>query len=165
MKIRSEIPADQEQIRSLTLAAFAGARFGNCGEERIIERLRKADALTLSLVCQEGNDVVGHVAFSPVALNAQHCGWFGLGPISVAPARQGTGIGGALIREGLRRLRALEARGCVLVGDPGYYNRFGFRALPRLTYDGVPPEVFLGLCLSGEAPEGQVTFHTAFDGP
>lgn len=108
--------------------------------------------------------IVGHVAFSPVTVSDGSAGWYGLGPISVDPARQGEGIGGRLIGEGLQRLRALGATGCVLLGDPAYYTRFGFAADPKLVLDGVPPEYFMRVAFSPVYGEGTVSYHPAFYG-
>jgi putative acetyltransferase len=66
------------------------------------------------------------------------------------------------MREGIARIRNLGARGCCLVGHPDYYRKFGFRNLPGLVYEGVPPEVFLALPFGGYTPQGAVTFHEAF---
>jgi putative acetyltransferase len=82
--------------------------------------------------------------------------------VSVLPEYQRTGVGKALMREGLARIRNLGARGCCLVGHPDYYRKFGFRNLPGLVYEGVPPEVFLALPFGGYTPQGTVTFHEAF---
>lgn len=83
--------------------------------------------------------------------------------MSVAPARQRKGIGDALIRAGLARLEQQGAQGCVVLGDPRYYRRFGFVADPALRYAEVPPEYFQRLAFSGAAPAGVVTYHPAFD--
>jgi putative acetyltransferase len=80
----------------------------------------------------------------------------------VLPKHQRQGIGTALINEGLSLLKARGAQGCALVGDPGYYIRFGFRNLPALTLEGVPPEYFLALPFDEEPPRGVVVFHSAF---
>jgi putative acetyltransferase len=82
----------------------------------------------------------------------------------VAPDHQGQGIGAGLIREGLAQLKALGAQGCVLLGDPAYYGRFGFQNDPRLTLAGVPPEYFQALPVTTEGPQGAVAFHAAFGG-
>jgi putative acetyltransferase len=88
--------------------------------------------------------------------------WYGLGPISVLPKHQRQGIGKALIREGVSRLRDLGAQGCCLVGDPAYYERFGFRGFLGLTYDGILTEYVMALSLVGNTPQGTITFHEAF---
>ena len=126
MQIRDERPADAAAIRAVTDAAFAGVPHSNQTESRIIDALRKAGALTLSLVALRREQLVGHIAFSPVLIDGVACDWYGLGPVSVVPELQGLGVGAALIRAGLERLRDIGARGCVLLGDPRYYGRFGF---------------------------------------
>jgi len=107
--------------------------------------------------------VVGHVAISPVIISSGAAGWYGLGPIAVRPDRQGEGIGSALVRAALDALRNRDARGCVLLGDPAYYSRFGFAPHPGLELPGVPPDHFQALSLGGEIPAGHVSYSKAFD--
>lgn len=147
--IRAEQPGDAPIIRQVTEAAFQSAAHSDGTEGAIVDALRAAGALSVSLVATVDDSLVGHVAFSPVTLDAVDVGWFGLGPVSVRPDRQGQGIGAALIREGLERLRALGARGCVVLGDPGYYRRFGFAQDAAIRYPGVPAEYFMALSLDG----------------
>ncbi len=128
----------------------------------MIAALRAAGALTVSLVAEIDGRVVGHVAFSPVTASDGTPDWYGLGPVSVLPEYQRQGIGSALIREGLARLEALQARGCCVVGHPGYYGRFGFENTSELGHEGVPPEAFFVLPFDGECPRGTVAFHEAF---
>lgn len=163
MIVRDERAEDADAIRVITDAAFAGMPHSAGTEAAIVDGLRSADALTISLVADEGGAVLGHVAFSPVAIDGEHYGWFGLGPVSVAPARQRQGIGDALIRAGLARLEQQGAQGCVVLGDPRYYRRFGFVADPALRYPGVPQEYFQRLVLDGAAAAGVVAYHPAFD--
>jgi putative acetyltransferase len=80
----------------------------------------------------------------------------------VLPEYQRNGIGKALIREGLSRLKDMNAQGCCLVGNPDYYNRFGFKNMPGFVYEGVPQEVFLAPTFDGYAPQGTVSFHEGF---
>lgn len=164
MILRPERDGDIDAIRALTERAFRTAPHADGTEHLIIDRLRAAGALTLSLVAEEGGAVVGHVAFSPVSVSDGSAGWYGLGPISVDPSRQGEGIGGGLVRDGLARLEALGAAGCVLLGDPAYYGRFGFVADPKLTLDGVPPEYFMRVAFSPVYGEGTVSYHPGFYG-
>jgi putative acetyltransferase len=164
MIIRSERPADVDAIRLLTETAFRTAPHADGTEHLIIDRLRAAGALSLSLIAETGGALAGHVAFSPVTVSDGSSGWYGLGPISVKPARQGQGIGSALVREGIRRLELRNAAGCVLLGDPAYYGRFGFEAEPALRLDGVPPEYFLRLAFSQVYGDGTVSYHPAFYG-
>ncbi|WP_269931134.1 GNAT family N-acetyltransferase [Aminobacter sp. HY435] len=162
MKIRPEQPGDVETIRLLTQAAFKNAPHSSQTEAAIVDALRDAGALTVSLVAVEGDQIVGHVAFSPVTINGKDADWYGLGPVSVWPDRQAKGIGQALIREGLGRLKQRGAGGCVVLGDPGYYGRFGFASDPGLRYGDIPPEYFQRLAF-GPAPKGEVAYHPGFD--
>ena len=165
MQIRPERPEDATTIHALTDAAFKDMPFSDQTEAQVIDRLRAAGALTLSLVATEGGDIIGHVAFSPVRINAEDGDWYGLGPVSVWPDRQRAGTGQALIREGLQQLRSLGAGGCVLLGDPAYYVRLGFEHDPDLRHRGAPPWAFQRLILNGPRPTGDVRFHPAFDAP
>ncbi len=164
MIVRPERPQDADAIRQLTEDAFRTAPHADGTEHLIIDRLRAAGALTLSLVAEDEGLVVGHVAFSPVVVSDGSENWFGLGPISVDPARQGAGIGSALVLEGLARLKADGAAGCVLLGDPAYYGRFGFVADPRLRLEDVPPAYFQHVAFSPVYGGGSVTYHPAFYG-
>ena len=160
--IRSETDADRDAIRDVTVAAFNTLEISNHTEQFIIAELRAARSLTLSLVAELHGRVVGHIAFSPVTITDGTGAWYGLGPLSVLPEYQRQGIGKALVEEGLSRLKALNARGCCLVGHPDYYRKFGFENAPGLVVEGVPPEVFLVLSFDGHIPQGTVTFHQAF---
>ena len=161
--IRSEADSDAAAITEVTVAAFKPLAISSHTEQFIVEALRRADALPLSLVAELDGRVVGHIAFSPIKISDGTRGWYGLGPVSVVPEMQRQGIGKALIQEGLSRLATLDARGCCLVGHPEYYRKFGFRNVPGLVYEGVPPEVFFALSFDGHMPEGKVTFHEAFN--
>lgn len=163
MQIRLECPEDADTIRSLTTAAFKDMPHSSQTEAAIVDALRKAGALTVSLVANMDGEIVGHVAFSPVKINGTAKGWYGLGPVSVWPNLQRTGIGQALIGDGLDRLKRLNAQGCVVLGDPAYYSRFGFMSDPELRYGDVPPEYFQRLVFTAVAPKGEVAFHTGFD--
>jgi putative acetyltransferase len=160
--IRNETNTDIDAITEVTIAAFNTLEISNHTEQFIIDALRAAKALTVSLVAELDDRVVGHIAFSPVTISDDTSAWYGLGPLSVLPEHHRNGIGKALIHEGLSRLKALGAKGCCLVGHPDYYKRFGFSNLPELVHDGVPQEVFLTLCFEGHYPRGIVAFHEAF---
>src|SRR5690606_7820921 len=111
--IRGERPGDEGAIAALIEAAFRDAPHASGTESAIVGRLRMAGDLTLSLVLTDADEsIVGQIAFSPVAISDGTTGWFGLGPVSVIPLRQRAGVGSALIRAGLDRLRENGARGC-----------------------------------------------------
>jgi len=160
--IRSESDADVSAITEVTIAAFMTLEISNHTEQYIIAALRTAKALTVSLVAEMDGRVVGHIAFSPVTISDGTQNWYGLGPVSVLPAYQRQGIGKALIREGLSRLKDMNAEGCCLVGHPDYYRKFGFKNTSGLVLDGVPQEVFFALSFHGHTPQGTVAFHEGF---
>jgi len=160
--IRNETPGDVGAITEVTVAAFKNLAISRHTEQFVVEALRAADALTISLVAEMDGRVAGHIAFSPATLSDGTPDWYGLGPVSVLPEHQRKGIGKALVEEGLSRLRNLNARGCCLVGHPEYYRKFGFKNIPGLAYEGVPPEVFFALSFDGSVPQGTVSFHDAF---
>ncbi len=161
--IRSETDADVSAISEVTVAAFKTLEVSHHTEQFIIEALRAAKVLAVSLVAELDGRVIGHIAFSPVATSDGTRDWYGLGPGSVLPAYQRQGIGKALIEEGLSRLKGLGAKGCCLVGHPQYYRKFGFENVAGLVLDGVPPEVFFALSFDGGFPQGSVTFHEGFN--
>jgi len=160
--IRSETDADAGAIAEVTVAAFKSLEVSQHTEQFIISALRAAKALTVSLVAEVDGRVIGHIAFSPVAISDGTRNWYGLGPVSVLPEYQRQGIGKALMQEGLSRLKNMNAQGCCLVGHPDYYKKFGFKNMPGLVLEGVPQEFFFALSFDGHTPQGTVTFHDAF---
>jgi putative acetyltransferase len=160
--IRSETESDIGAITDVTVSAFKTLAISNHTEHFIIEALRAAQALSVSLVAEFNGRILGHIAFSPVTISDGTLDWYGLGPVSVLPTFQRQGIGRALIWEGLSRLKDMDAKGCCLVGHPDYYIKFGFKNMPGLVYEGVPQEVFFALSFDGRAPQGTVTFHEGF---
>ena len=163
MTIRNEQPQDIEAISRLTEAAFRNEEYSSHTEHFIVNALRRTGQLSISLVAAEHDEILGHVAISPVSISSGVTGWYGLGPISVRPDRQGKGIGSALIWAALQQLRQQGAAGCVVLGDPAYYGRFGFKAHPGLELPDVPPEYFQALSFTGELPVGVVKYAAAFD--
>lgn len=163
MIIRPEVADDIPAIRTLTEEAFAGSEHSSQTEGAIVDALRKAGVLSLSLVAEENGSIVGHVAFSPVLIDGENCGWFGLGPVSVSPDLQRSGIGSNLVEEGLQLLASLGAQGCVVLGHPNYYGRFGFTSDHALSYGDVPREYFRSLLLNGNPAAGEVAYHEGFE--
>ncbi|WP_111428430.1 GNAT family N-acetyltransferase [Rhodobacteraceae bacterium DSL-40] len=160
MLIRDEGPADIPAIGRVVTEAMKMLAQATGTEAAIVTRLRADDALTLSLVAEEEGAVIGHLAASMARVGSQD-GWGLIGPLAVLPSWHGQGIGSALMAEALRRLRT-TCRGAALVGDPGYYHRFGFRAFPGLHVPGCPPEVVLALPFDGTEPHGELIHHPAF---
>ena len=164
--IESERPEHAAAIRELLLASFPGD-----GEAGFVDDLRAAHALPVSLVASDGSSVLGYVAFSPVFIRPSGLAsvvW-ALAPLAIAPAAQRQGIGSALVRAGLRACADAGCDAVVVLGDPGYYHRFGF--LPaarhglRCSFEA-PPEAFMLTALGGTPVpfhEGTVYFHSAFN--
>jgi putative acetyltransferase len=161
--IREETAADWQTIEELTACAFLNAAHTNHTEHYIVNALRRAGKLAVSLVAEADGAVVGHIALSPVSISDSASGWFGLGPISVLPQRQRRGVGSQLMHEALRVLRGRGASGCVVLGEPEYYGRFGFQANPDLVLPGVSPEYFQAIALDSSRPRGIVSYHEAFN--
>lgn len=161
--LRDERPDDLPAMRAIVTDAFATVIQSRGTEAALLDDLRRTGGLALSLVAIEAGEVIGQIAFSPLTVADGAAGWFGGGPLAVRPDRQRRGVGGALVRAGLERLRAAGGRGCVLVGDPAYYGRFGFASGLGPTLTGVPDEVVLTLAFAGDAPKGPVRFHPAFE--
>jgi putative acetyltransferase len=132
---RHETPADREAIFNVEAAAF-----GRHDEAHLVDTLRDAGNLLLSMVADVDGELVGHVAFSPIALDPANppVSAVALGPIAVAPTHQGRGVGATLIRHALEELRAAGAEVVILLGEPAYYARFGF--VPASTMGVLRPE-------------------------
>lgn len=164
--IRMEQAGDAAAISDLVYAAFLNHPHHPPGslptEHRIVDGLRNGGALTLSLVAVTDDGIAGHIAFSPVRIDGQNCDWYGLGPVAVRPDRQHRGIGGALVRDGLARLREMGAAGVVLLGEPAYYGRFGFVADARLVLPDVPADYVLIHPFTAAVPQGIVSYDPAF---
>lgn len=157
MRIREEASGDAAAIRRVIVAAF-----GRQAEADLVDALRSAGDAAVSLVAEDDTGIVGHVLFSK--LQAPD-GCVALAPVSVTPGRQSKGIGTALVREGLERAKRDGARAAFVVGEPGYYGRFGFRPAAQRFETTYPRSYFMALELApgalGEA-SGPVNFAPAF---
>lgn len=160
MLIRNEIDGYAAAIRAVVTEAMKLLPQSTGAEAGIVDRLRADNALSLSLVAEDVGEVVGYLAASDARIGAMS-GWGLIGPVAVLPSRHGQGIGSALMTEVIRQLRA-SSRGAALVGDPGYYGRFGFRAFPGLWLGDVPTWFLQALPFDGSEPEGELIHHPAF---
>ena len=160
--IRAEAKSDRRSIWALTKDAFAGKPYADGDEQDLIDALRGAGVLSVSLVAVEGGKLIGQITFSPATISSGVGSWYALGPVSVAPGRQGEGVGGQLIEAGISEIRALGAWGCILVGDPEYYSRHGFGLAPANCPDRESREHFMIRTLRGRNPEGRFSFHPSF---
>jgi putative acetyltransferase len=123
-EIRPFTAGDADAVSEVHRRAFDG----RTEEARVVQRLHDADEAVVSLVAVEDDRVVGHVLFSPTSVDEQGetLELVGLAPVGVLPERQNEGIGSSLIRRGLARCREAGVDAVVVLGDPGYYSRFGF---------------------------------------
>lgn len=165
--IRHEIPADYPAIDDLLDLAFAFDAHSRLNEAAIVRQLRAEGLLSLSMVAVSATDqVIGHIAFSPVRIDTGApgllTGWYGLGPMAVNPRLQRQGIGRQLIEAGLGEIRQRQAAGCVVLGEPGFYERFGFVNFPELILPGAPVPFFMACSFTGPCPAGQVIYAGAF---
>ena len=155
LTIRRETPKDIDSIRYVNEQAF-----GQKEEAEIIDKLRKRDVVTLSLVAVQADQIVGHILFSPVSAESEYSSFeaITLAPMAVLPEYQRKGIGSQLVRVGLEECRRLGHEIMVVLGHPDYYPRFGF--VPASTYSikckyDVPDEVFMALELRQGALSGR----------
>ncbi len=160
--IRRERPDDHAAIGDVINSAFLGKPYAGGDEAELVEKLRRDNALSVSLVAELEGSVIGQVVISPARASDGTQGWFGLGPIAVLPAHQKIGIGSQLVRAGLQAIAELGAIGCILVGDPGYYRRFGFVNSPDNALAGEPAKLFMIKLLGQHQPTGPISFHPGF---
>ena len=164
MPIRDEVPDDFAIVSEVLTAAF-----NSPGEAGLVDRLRDKAAPLVSLVAESSGVIVGHILFSPVTIENADALLFGLAPMAVRPADQRSGIGSALVREGIARCVSLGAAGVIVLGHPDYYPRFGF--VPASTFSissayDVPDEAFMALELSQgslASIAGVACYHPVFD--
>ncbi len=163
MIIRKEHASDAPTISRITEMAFRDMQHSSHTEQYIVDALRESGNLTLSLVAEQGQAVIGHIAISPVIISPCAQGWYGLGPLSVEPNSQQRGIGSALVQAALDLLKRSGAAGCVVLGEPGYYSRFGFQHDPGLILPGIPGDYFQALSFGAPIPSGTVAYHDSFN--
>jgi putative acetyltransferase len=162
--IRPEAPGDERTIYDLVQRAFAPMPFSEGDEQDLVDLLRERGELTLSLVAvNPAGTIIGHVAFSPATIDQAACDWYQMAPVAVCPTLQHRGVGSALIREGIGQLRQGGANGVAVVGNPAYYERFGFAVLPGLApLSEHDAPYFRAMVLAGDAPHGTLRYASAF---
>ena len=120
--LRTERPGDMLPVYELVSAAF-----GRPDEAELVNRLRECGAAVVTMVEEEEYEFMGHLMLSPITIDGQEGPWLGLAPVAVHPDWQGQGIGSDLVREGLDTALEMDWKAVVVLGDPAYYGRFGFR--------------------------------------
>lgn len=127
MLIRREVAGDTHAVRAVHGAAFPAPAGAAPAEVALVDALRRSPAWIprLSLVAAVGARVVGHVVCTRATLDGSHA-VVGLGPLGVLPDRQGAGVGSALVHAVLGAADALDEPLVGVLGEPGYYGRFGF---------------------------------------
>ena len=162
--IRPEQPGDEAAIYDLVARAFAPMPFSEGDEQDLVNALRRDGDLIVSLVAADPSGaIIGHIGFSPATINQQQSDWFQMAPVSVSPDFQRSGIGSALITAGMDQMKGAGARGIAVVGNPAYYERFGFAVIPGLnplSQHDVP--YFRAIALIAEAPQGTLGYARAF---
>lgn len=160
--IRPERPDDAPAIGALVEAAF-----GRPAEATLVAALRQAKALDTSLVAERDGAILGHVALSPVSVQGAFMpGVLGLAPLAVHPDQQCRGIGTRLVEAALAAVRKGGGKLVVVLGDPAYYRRFGFRPAKDIGVTCPWPgaeAAFQALILASPWPRGLVRYHAAFD--
>jgi putative acetyltransferase len=159
--IRPERADDAPGIRAVLQAAFGGLI-----EAYVVDELRRDGDMVLTLIAERDGEIAGYVAFPRLNLDlgARTVPVIGLAPVGVAPPLQRRGIGSALIRDGLARLKDRGERLVFVLGDPAYYGRFGFAVMDRFVSRYAGP-YFQALALAPDAPAaGKVSYPRAFAG-
>ncbi|VUD64816.1 hypothetical protein TDB9533_03409 [Thalassocella blandensis] len=175
IKIREAVDSDSPGIEQTLQQAFNDHPHSSNNEHKIVSALRQQQQLSLMLVAvdtaSDAAPLVGCVAFSPVTImldshgvaeEMPHARWCALGPVAVRPDQQREGIGSKLIQMGLYQMKQRAFDGCVLVGEPAFYRRFGFLQHSGLVFPGLPAEYFHSLLWRGEQPQGTVKYAAAF---
>lgn len=164
MLIRQESRTDYRKIRELTDGAF-----GSTEESQLVDILRTAGRLLLSLVSEEEGELIGHILFSRIQIehpDGPPMPVVALGPMCVSSVHQHKGIGGALVQQGLRMLRQRGENAVFVVGHKRYFPKFGFSAeLGRQFQCEYASDHFFGLELQPEwiaGKTGTVVYPEAF---
>jgi putative acetyltransferase len=155
--------AERSVIHSIHEAAF-----GDSEEADLVDNLRTAGDVLVSLVAELEGRIVGHVLFSRMSIETSRglVPAVALAPVAVLPQQQRRGIGGQLIRQGLDLLRNRGEKIVIVVGHPDYYPRFGFSGeKARVLESPFPVEAFMALELGPGALDGvrgRVVYPAAF---
>lgn len=165
MNIRKEKDSDIEEIWKVNAEAFETE-----AEANLVNALRDSGISYISLIAEEGKEIVGHILFTPVELIGDNSGLklMGLAPMAVMTRLQKKGIGSQLVKAGLESCLAQGYDAVVVLGHPEYYPKFSF--VPSVKFGikseyEVPDEAFMVLELtkgSLKGHQGIIKYHSAF---
>ncbi len=157
LKIRQEKVGDYEIVGNVVEEAFKDAEHTDHKEHELVGRLRNSESFIaeLSLVAELDGQIVGHIILTKIKINnnADSFVSLALAPVSVLPAYQGKGIGGALIKQAHEIARSMGYGSVVLLGHKDYYPRFGYRLCSEFGIS-LPFEVPAEYCMAIELTEG-----------
>lgn len=127
MIIERENETHHKEVFELVKAAFAGAEHSDGNEHKLVERLRHSPAFVpeLSLIAKIEDKITGHVMFTKAKINGKEV--LALAPLAVHPEHQNKGVGSALIKEGIKKAKEMGFGGVIVLGNPDYYKKFGFK--------------------------------------
>jgi putative acetyltransferase len=160
--IREEHAGDEAAIHALTERAFEGHPYSEGDEADVIDRLRADGDLLASLVAEDEGTIIGQVTWSAARLSNGEDGWMVVGPICVEPARQGEGIGRALLEAGEAAMQARGAKGITVLGDPQLYGRFGYRQHTPMRLEGELGEFLQVKSFGAPIPAATISYAPAF---
>jgi putative acetyltransferase len=161
--IRREQPGDEAAIRDMVRRAFIGRPYADGDEQDVIDRLRADGDLLLSLVAEQDSAIIGQITFSPAILVNGDEGWVVLGPVAIAPAHQGKGLGRALMEAGEAIMRAEGKAGVTVLGNPAIYGRFGFAQNTPMWLAGELGWAFQVKSFCGTIPDTEQRYVRAFE--
>ena len=161
-KVVKETENDIDAIDQLNRDAFGGE-----GEAKLVSLLRIRKELLISLVATKNDEIIGHVCASPVTVNGNNHSIAGIGPLSVYESHRCSGIGGMLMEEVIEQLKTDGYIATVLLGNPNYYPRFGFKSASQfdLQNDYGAEDAFMAIELQPNALKnisGMVQYVSAF---
>ena len=155
VQVRHERPGDEDAI-----ARVHDRAFGQLTESRIVAAVRRAGRAVISLVAVDPSGIVGHILFTPLAVDSPGppISALALGPMAVLPEVQRRGVGSRLVAAGLETCALTGCQAVAVIGHPSYYPRFGFR--PGASYGlrsefAVPEDVFMIAELTADALTGR----------
>lgn len=165
--IRGLVIREAEAKDHAAIAKLVAAAFGQRDEAKLVERLRADGDVVLELIATNEGELVGHIVFSRLFVEDDGSRFeaLALAPVAVAPDRQGSGIGRSLIENGHHMLEEGGERLIVVLGDPGYYGRFGYTHDRAASFESDYQREALQALAWGEAPEnGRLIYPGAFSG-